>query len=353
MDDASVMGEIALVRSLGHEPSPSILRRRHGLLLDSFSDQQISGALSLLERTNEEPWEYHDGDDAETSFRRAEFAVLRSSASEDQLQTDNLPPGRYADDFANTISGVTLVQRLRETRALTGFARVYPDNDQAFEQRKNMLRLHQAEGPNRWLPAYAVFGEGIFIELDESRVRAWEERPEVVNRAWPLNQHFEMVRQRRRLPERLVRPRLVLLHTLAHLLINQLTFDCGYSTAALRERLYASSNSEAPMAALLIYTAAGDSEGTMGGLVRMGRPGDLERVFRRAIQNARWCSADPVCMELGATGGQGPDSCNLAACHNCALVPETSCEQFNRFLDRWMLVGTPEEPDAGFFAHIP
>ena len=86
------------------------------------------------------------------------------------------------------------------------------------------------------------------------------------------------------------------------------SFECGYSSAALRERLYVSGNPAGPMAGMLIYTAAGDAEGTMGGLVRMGRPGYLEPVVRRAVEEARWCSADPVCMEMARYGGQGPDS---------------------------------------------
>jgi len=80
----------------------------------------------------------------------------------------------------------------------------------------------------------------------------------------------------------------------------------------------------------------------------MGSAGRLEPALRRALDRARWCSADPVCMEMGARG-QGPDSCNLAACHNCALVPETACEEFNRFLDRGTVIGTTDEP-IGFFA---
>jgi hypothetical protein len=140
----------------------------------------------------------------------------------------------------------------------------------------------------------------------------------------------------------------VLLHTLAHVLIARLTFECGYSAASLRERLYVSEE-EPRMAAVLIYTAAGDSDGTMGGLVRMGKPGLLEPVLRRALADAAWCAADPVCLEIGDRGGQGPDSCNLAACHNCALVPETACEEFNRFLDRGLLVGTVSSPSLGFF----
>jgi Domain of unknown function (DUF1998) len=133
------------------------------------------------------------------------------------------------------------------------------------------------------------------------------------------------------------------------LMINQLTYECGYSSASLRERLYVSEPDQPPMAGLLIYTAAGDAEGTMGGLVRMGRPGHLEHTLSAALTEASWCSADPVCMELGERAGQGPDSCNLAACHNCALVPETACEEFNRFLDRGVVIGTADDPGLGYF----
>ncbi len=148
---------------------------------------------------------------------------------------------------------------------------------------------------------------------------------------------------------RTLTPRFVLLHTLGHLLINELIFACGYSSASLRERLYVSAAPGREMAGLLIYTAAGDSEGTMGGLVRMSRPENLRAIFASAISDARWCSTDPVCMDAGEKG-QGPDSCNLAACHGCALLPETSCEEFNRFLDRGLVIGTFAEPNLGYFS---
>jgi hypothetical protein len=125
-------------------------------------------------------------------------------------------------------------------------------------------------------------------------------------------------------------------------------FESGYSSASLRERLYASGDPAAPMASMLLYTAAGDSEGTMGGLVRMGQPGALEGVVTAALAAAQWCSSDPVCMEAGEAG-QGPDSCNLAACHGCVLVPETACEESNRFLDRGLVVGTHADPSLGYF----
>ena len=142
-------------------------------------------------------------------------------------------------------------------------------------------------------------------------------------------------------------PRKIFLHTLAHILINQLVEDCGYNAASLKERLYSSNNKDKPMSGILIYTSGGDSEGTMGGLVRISRPGYIEDIIRHALEKSSWCSVDPVCTEIGSTGGQGPYSCNLAACHNCALVPETSCEMFNSYLDRVMVTGHYKERSLG------
>ena len=132
------------------------------------------------------------------------------------------------------------------------------------------------------------------------------------------------------------------------ILINQLSFDCGYGSSSLRERIYCDCDfPNKRMDGFLIYTASGDSEGTLGGLVRQGLPGRLETTFARALNKAAWCSYDPVCIE---SSGQGPDSCNLAACHGCAILPETSCEEGNRLLDRAMLIGSPSDQSMGFFS---
>ena len=149
------------------------------------------------------------------------------------------------------------------------------------------------------------------------------------------------------MPEQRVTAKFLLLHTFAHIMINQFSYECGYGSSAIRERIYCDLNSpDEPMNGVLIYTASGDSEGSLGGLVRQGMPGYLEDIVLSALHAAKWCSSDPVCMD---SKGQGPDSCNLAACHGCALLPETSCEEGNRLLDRAMLTGTPECPDAGYF----
>jgi hypothetical protein len=135
---------------------------------------------------------------------------------------------------------------------------------------------------------------------------------------------------------------MVLLHTLAHVLINEWSLEAGYPAAALRERLYAADG----MAGVLVYTATSDSAGSLGGLVAQGEPDHLDRTIRSAVHRAEWCSSDPLCVESEASGTGGT---NLAACHACVMLPETSCEHNNILLDRALLVGTPEDPHSGFF----
>ena len=331
---------------------PVHLRGQHGVLLEPFSDEQIRAALRLIaserndppsgqesQATDEDPW---------MQLRRAEYSALTSPRADDDLVVRPQDPSEYGSIVSEYFASISLVEKLRETRAFSGFSRVFPDSDLDLEQRKAMLRREPTAGQASWLPACLVYGEGIFLEVRGDRLTDWERRDDVANRFRPLVERYSRLQARRRLRERDLSPRFVLLHTLAHLVINQLTFDCGYSSAALRERLYVSDSATSQMAGILIYTAAGDTEGTLGGLVAMGSPDRLGSALRRALEGARWCSADPVCMEIGETAGQGPDSCNLAACHNCALVPETACEEFNRFLDRGLVIGTPSRK-IGFF----
>ena len=340
---------VGILTGAGVTPEPSQLRKQFGELLATFNDRQLQLAIDTVcgDSSAQQQSGQTEGDDAETGFRRQEYDTLVAAADFDQLVLKPADLSRYDHEFSQYFANVTLVHKLRETRALTGFTRVFADTDRSLEYLQGMLRLTEPE--EKWLPAYMVFGEGIFLTLSEQRLRQWEAQPEIQNRLLPLVARYHALRQARHLRDRHVGPRYVLLHTLAHLLINRLTFECGYSSAALRERLYVSEHPTAPMAGILIYTAAGDAEGTLGGLVRMGKPGRLEALLSRALSGAQWCSADPVCMEMGQSGGQGPDSLNLAACHGCSLVPETACEEFNRLLDRGLVIGPFDNPAIGFF----
>lgn len=327
------------------------LRAQHPALLSGFTDSQVTQVLDQLinpQSAGDEVVESNQ-EDSRTAFRRAEYKVLCTERNDHLLRISKGNLEKYEPSIQKYFSRIMLVSKLRETRVLGGFSRILPETLLNQEQRQGMLWKVFPPTSYRWLPAYVVYGEGIFLEFNQEMLASWEKQPDVLARLQPLGIRFKEIQESRRQQERTLEARNILLHTFSHIVMNRLTFECGYSSAALRERLYVSDNPDAPMAGVLIYTADGDSEGTMGGLVRMGKPGYLEPVIRRALEGARWCSADPICMEMGQISGQGPDSCNLAACHNCALVPETACEEFNRFLDRGVLIGSLDNPDLGFF----
>ncbi|MFJ3207527.1 DrmB family protein [Streptomyces flaveolus] len=239
--------------------------------------------------------------------------------------------GETADPWAalsRRFGRIVLADRLREVRALSGFTRVSPDATSVPADTSRRLK---------WLPAVEVFGEGIFLTLHQSELTAWEKDRNVRQRVAGMRTDLDRSFQRDRLealtgPE--LAPRFVLLHTLAHLLIRQLSFESGYTTASLRERIYA--RPEQDQYGILVYTAAGDAEGTLGGLVRQGEPPRLAETLLRMTEAAAWCSADPLCAEHT---GQGFGNLNRAACHACALLPETSCETGNALLDRALVVG--------------
>lgn len=339
----------------GQTASPTLLRTLNYSGFAPYTDKQIAGALKIFLSGSREYIPDGErrvsGDEPQTRFRREEFQMFQKPRKGPELTVRCIAMSEYDSDVMQYFSKIMLVDRLRETRVQYGFERVFPASGHDIRDRMSMMRKSVPEPTDNWLPAYIVHGEGLFLEFDEVLLREWECRAPVVSRIERLRDRYARIQVQRRLHERAITPRFILLHTFAHLLINRLAFECGYSAASLKERLYVSRNPHGPMAGVLIYTAAGDAEGTLGGLVRMGKPGYLEPVIRRALEAARWCSSDPICMELGRHGGSGPDSCNLAACHACALLPETACEEFNRFLDRAVVVGDLEDRGLGFFSY--
>ena len=255
------------------------------------------------------------------------------------------PPRRYSEYFEK----IVLAERLREVRALVGFTRIESpgdyDNPAAFPEAQ---RARLSRKKPTWVPASETRGEGIFFQFSEAKVVEWSSRVGTPNKNF-FEAH-KLWRSARGLEPGLYYPeiRFVLLHSFAHALIRQLSVECGYTTASLRERIYSRApGDEPPMAGVLIYTAASDSEGTLGGLVSLGEPVHLERHLDQALDAMRLCSSDPLCAEHhpyldGIT-------LHAAACHACLFAPETSCERGNKYLDRSLLVPTVEKPDFAFF----
>lgn len=198
-----------------------------------------------------------------------------------------------------------------------------------------------------WYPGYNVYGEGIFIEFDEDAINRWRSgNAALEKRVKMLQENYDksFIGSQHK---RDISGKFLLLHTVSHLLIKQLSFECGYNVSSLKERIYCGEAADGKeMAGILIYTASGDSEGTLGGLVRQGKCDTFPHIYRKAIESAVICSNDPVCS---LSNGQGRDSLNLAACYSCCLLPETCCEEFNVFLDRGVVAGTYGNKRLGFF----
>ena len=284
--------------------------------------------------------EQEDGDGDASSLRSEEYEALVRGRAEKQSNQDFICQKVALDGSAlpGWFEAVMSVPRLREVRALEAFTRVLPPAPADPPERRAPL----CEASPGWLPAMSVSGEGIFLKANLSRLGRWERRPDVAARIRTIDERYRARFEARGLqPDRRITPRFVMLHTLAHLLINQWALECGYPAASLRERIYASDS----MAGILIFTASSDSAGSLGGVVALANPKRLEVAVREAVDRASWCSSDPLCSE---SLGSGVDALNLAACHACLLLPEVSCEELNILLDRACVVDTPGTPGLGF-----
>lgn len=285
-------------------------------------------------------------DDDIGDLRPNEHLMLCADSSvEEEFPEFQVTPQILPSEMGGLLNRLVSVERLREVRVLRGFTRLSPA--EAGDSSKFLAPL--SEQKLNWLPAIEVRGEGIFINFDETHLVQWEQRPEVKERAALAHIAAERAWKEHNGDDRPfpmeISPRFLLVHTTAHALAERFSLDSGYSTASIRERLYVS---PAPngMCGFLLYTSAPDSDGTLGGLSRKGRTGDLGPILIAALRDLEWCSSDPLCSSGILSLSEGSGS---AACHCCTFVPETSCEHFNRHLDRGMLIGTPDQPDIGFF----
>lgn len=281
----------------------------------------------------------------EKELRKKEYETLINEVDTRNLKVrkewDSKNVGK--DDISKKFTLINRVTKLKETIALIGFNRLTTDEEESsrgkLEKGKQLLFKDPHLPENNWLPAYKVYGEGIFFTLNIEKLITWEQRSDVKSY---FNKFILRTEKRTaKTNESILKPRNVLIHTLAHIIIDELALTCGYNSASIRERLYINEEH----CGVLIYTSSGDIDGTFGGLVRMGKKENFFPVVYKAIDKARWCSSDPVCTEIGKTSGQGVNNLNGAACHSCSYLPETSCELGNLFLDRTLLI----DPRIGFF----
>lgn len=291
--------------------------------------------------------------------REAEWEALMRASFE---IPGELPP-RGEDWFARRVEGldlptfldrVVLVHTLKEVRAQVGFTRLEGfGSDAEGEYALDGQRSAPLSLSVDWIPAVEIRGEGVLLAFSEDALRAWEDRPAVKAIDERFRRALKAANEARGQSAIYPGIRLVLLHSLAHLLITAISLECGYPASSIRERLYChradgddADAKKRSRAGILLYTGTPGSEGTLGGLVEVGR--DIVRHLRRAAESALLCSNDPICAQHDPAGMEEGREREGAACHACLLIAEPSCERMNRDLDRTLVVPTVENAAAAF-----
>ncbi|MBI2570482.1 MAG: DUF1998 domain-containing protein [Candidatus Schekmanbacteria bacterium] len=209
---------------------------------------------------------------------------------------------------------VTPVSRLRMVLVQTGYQRVDP-------QMAATMSVAFDRGGRTWFPGVELFGEGVFIDLEDA--------PSAT--AGPRAASWQALYAAAATPAIIQHPAHVWWHSLSHRLLTTLSVDSGYSSTAIRERVYLTFDDHGePHGGVLLYTVQPGGDGTLGGLISL--VDSFGRIIDRALRDVGTCSNDPLCAESTSAGSEG------AACYSCLLVSETSCEHRNRGLDRLLLV---------------
>jgi hypothetical protein len=286
----------------------------------------------------------------ENEYRKKEYLFLTTQKSPDNkhLSFETI----ISDDFQNlSILKVLKINTLKLTSVQTGYSRQEPIDKDLFAEYsiddfvpasrhsvKAKLTFSGKRENLKIMPGIESFGEGIFLEFDSNKIISWIEnnkendffkgRIETL-KTNALQSDFHLTKERKEMIENYPE-KFILLHTLSHILIKEFEFLVGYSATSIAERLYIDDE----MQGILIYTIAG-SEGSFGGLASQANTERLTKIFQSALTRAKDCASDPICYN---SDGQGIGGLNLAACYSCTLLPETSCEEFNSFLDRALLI---------------
>ena len=289
------------------------------------------------------------GTDEPSDLKSPEWEVFANPTSAQESKFFKLRAVDPPDDFTKFFEKIVLVEKLREVRALIGFTRI--ESPREFDSPLDVppeRRMRLSRRDPTWIPASETRGEGVFFQFSEKAIEKW------VTKTKKYGEEFFEGHKRWRASKNLPNPdsgfpglRFILLHTFAHAVIRQLAVECGYTTASISERIYSRSPADGePMAGVLIYTSAPDSEGTLGGLCALGEPNKLGRHLHQAFDKMSLCASDPLCAEHDPGNG---DKLHGAACHACSFLPETCCERGNKYLDRSVVVKTLERDDLAFF----
>lgn len=315
--------------------------------LEPYSDEEIWQALAAVRDAG-------DSDEVpDPELKLPEWEVFSRPDPSRNSEDFRLKEVPVPQAYQPYLERVVLAERLREVHALLGFTRL--ESPEEFGSLADVPKdrwMPLCRTAPAWVPGAEVRGEGLFLQFREDAILAWAAGTAVMDRENDLFAAHQAWRRVRNIdyPDRgFPGSRYALLHSFSHALMRQLCLECGYMGSSVRERIYSRDPNDegGPMAGVLIYTAAPDSEGTLGGLVGLGMPEVLGRHLDLALEGMRLCASDPLCAEhLPAVHGL---DLHGACCHACLFAPETSCERGNRYLDRNMLVASIATDQAAFF----
>ncbi len=309
--------------------------------IDSYSEEEVFQAIGQVIGLEIPKTAYE--------LRRDEFHALLQAAERGHPPE---PPRRAGEvpNFEVQVSAVrqnvvwnnlcfrvTPVNRLRVLMVQHAYRRIPAGKAVLAKPVSTVFELPSAPG-RKWYIGSELSGEGIFLDLNlkanpqnipalsgeiaQSWWHAWRNPDDYLGNSLIAGDRHQF------------HPLFAWWHTLAHRLINALSVDSGYSSAAIRERIFldVDENTGQASGGLLLYTAQPGGDGTLGGLIALVP--EFERVLERALRTLDTCSNDPLCGEEKF----GRDRYNGAACYACALVSETSCEHRNMSLDRRLLL---------------
>ena len=240
------------------------------------------------------------------------------------------------DSHKKYLSSLKKINRLTILKALRGFTRSHPPDPFDTDSTK-FSKLSTSEKID-WLPGVETKGEGIFFSLDEKMLADWAQKDDVKKRCEGIISSYNEWATTQNIQAREITPKYILLHTLSHVLIRELSFFVGYNEASLAERIYCDDNYNG----ILIYTSSSSSEGSLGGLVRQGELNNFIPLLNNTLEKSRSCGRDPLCGRTDPNHELEKkksvyNRLSGSACYSCSLLPETSCEDFNRLLDRKLL----------------
>ncbi|MDC0241911.1 DUF1998 domain-containing protein [Candidatus Nitrosopelagicus sp.] len=294
--------------------------------------------------------------ETELDLKKIEYEDLQKNEKDYDFDEKEINPEIIINTVPLNNEDKKIFENIRAIPILTAlevlryFTRISPPGELTLEEQNTLKHkfcqiesktgktLHgQPTKKQDWLPCAVKKGEGIFITFSEEFINNCLSDNDIQKRLDDMIQNHNDYEDVSNWKSRItIDGQFILLHSISHLLIKELALASGYNEASISERIYSTND----MRGLLIYTtSAGD--GSLGGLVKQSK--HLLEIIKRALKHKKVCSRDPICIHEDPKRMKDKGLAlnlrqNGSACFGCMLLPETSCENFNKMLDRKILV---------------